>query len=221
MDGVLALATLKPGFVAKEPNDFRLYTEDGDERIVKRDASPDNFMISADASTVVYTAIPTASDASAERRMYIYQDESAVPIKGSMPVGVSNYGDYVYATRSKDGVTDLYVITTKDAEPYQIEKSTGFVKIVATNVKGNEVVFLTSDGTATSTQLYSFKKKGAGTTYTLGARSMAPVAADPEIAICESFAETYMSGINAEGKDMGIYYIFKDFTAKRIAPTHA
>ena len=221
VDDVLAFATLAPGFVAQEPNDFRLYTEDGDERIVKRDASPENFFISADASTVVYTAIPTASDASAERRMYIYQDESAVPIKGSMPVGVSNYGDYVYATRSKDGVVDLYVITTKDAEPYQIEKSTGFVEIIATNVNGDEVLFRTSDGTTSNSHIYTFKKKGEGVTYSIGARRMTPFAADPEIAIYESFAEIYMGGINDEGKDMGVYYVFDDYTARRIAPTQS
>ncbi len=221
VDDVLAFATLKPGFVAQEPNDFRLYTEEGDERIVKRDASPENFFISADASTVVYTAIPTASDANVERRMYIYQNESAVPIKNSMPVGVSNYGDYVYATRSKDGVTDLYVITTKDAEAYQIEKSTGFAEIIATNVKGDEVLFRTSDGAQSASHIYCFKKKGAGTTYSIGARYMRPVAADPEIAIYDSFAETYMGGINDEGKDMGVFYIFKDYTARRIAPTQS
>lgn len=221
VDDILAYATLTPGFVAKEPNDFRLYTEKGDERIVKRDAEPEKFFISADASTVVYTAIPTASDANAERRMYIYQNESAVPIKSSTPVGVSNYGDYVFATRSKDGVTDLYVITTKDAEAYQIEKSTGFAEIVATNVKGNEVLFRTFDGTQSNSYIYRFKKNGAGTTYSIGARYMSPVAADPQVAIYDSFADVFMGGIRDTGEDMGIYYISKDYTARRIAPTQS
>ncbi len=218
VDAVVAFATLKPGFVAQEPNDFRLYTEDGDERVVQRKVSPENFLISADASTVAYTAIKD-NGTDVTRRMYFYQDGITTSGGNSLPVGISNYGDYIYATKSKDSVTDLYVITTKDAEPYPIEKSTGFVKIVATNVKGNEVLFTTSDGENSASHIYSFKKKGTGTTYSLGARLMNPVSADPDIAIHESFAKTYMIGTNDEGQDMGIYYIYKDYTWKRITPT--
>ena len=44
---------------------------------------------------------------------------------------------------------------------------------------------------------------------------------DPDIAIFESFADTYMSGMTDQGEDLGIYYISKDFTSRRIAPTSA
>ena len=219
---VLAFASLVPGIVVEEDDGFRLYTDGHDERIIKKSANAENFMISADASTVVYTAVPT-SGADTSRRMYVYQNGSAETLKGGcVPVAVSSYGNYVYATATtNDGVNGLFVINTKDMEPASVEKSAGFAKVLAMNLKGDEIIFqVINNGANSSTYCYKHKKNGDGVTTRLGDSIITPANADPDIAIYETFKDTYMNAVNDLGEDRGVYYVGKDYTAKRIAPTH-
>ena len=215
---VLAYASLVPGVVVEEEDGIHLYVDGGDERIVKRTADPQNVMISADASTVVYTALPNNSDGTAERRLYIYKDGSAEPMKMCLPVAISGYGDYIYGVGSKDNQSILYVITTKDTEPYLIDNSNGFTAITAMNAKGNEILFTVSNGTQSSTYLHSFKRAGEGESIKLGASILKPANADPTVAVYHSFKETYLYAENDLGEDRGVFFLTKDFAAKRVAP---
>lgn len=217
---ILATASLKPGVVAEYDDRYSLYTDSIDgERIVKKTGNAQNFFISADASTVVYTAVPSNTENGASRRLYVYQDGSSEPIRSSaVPVAVSHYGDYVFASSEKsDGTTVLYVITTKDMEPYQISNSTGFTAINAMNRKGNEVLFRVSNGETTSTYFYRFKKGGEGESTRLRDSILTPLSSDGNVAVFDTFVGAYLSASNEAGDDGGVYYLNKEYTAQPVA----
>ncbi len=211
---VLACAELVPGVVYKDGDSCYLYTEETDERITK-DIGAANFLISADASTVVYTE-PVDNNAG-EIQLYIYQNGSPVKSKtGAVPVAISTEGDYVYGTvKDTNGSNKLWVITTEDNVPVQINDSTGFVSVIDMNVDGDELLFSTFDGTDAYTLIYRHKKT---TTVKLAKGVLAPAAVDPTIAIYDSFGDIYLTAVNTsgEGSSTATYYLSRQFKINKI-----
>lgn len=219
VESAIAFAGLKPGVIYRENDRIYLYTEEMGEDMVTKDPSAEDFFISGDASTVIFTS--AVENSAGETQLHLYQDGSSTKIaKNSSPVAISNYGDYIYAkAMGKDGTYSLYVITAKDQEKLLVDKSSGFTHIIDMNVKGDEVLFCTLGSTADIyTCLYRFDDHE---TTQLVKTLLSPAQADPSIAIYGSFKDTYMEGITnplAEGSTTATYYLNKKFEINKISP---
>ncbi|MBQ9783717.1 MAG: hypothetical protein IJW44_04265 [Clostridia bacterium] len=217
----VAKASLVPAVIVDEGDSFRLYIDGTDQTVVKKQSrDPENFQISADASTIAYNALSKDEDG-ATRRLYIWQDGSSEQIRSSaVPMAISNSGDYVFAANTKtDGTTSLYVITTKDMEPNPVDKSTGFdvAQPIQMNRKGNEILFCTTNGETSSTYYYHFKKNGEGESVRLRDRVLLPISPDPEVSILDTFVGAYLSVVEADGSMGAMYYLNKELAAKPVA----
>lgn len=224
---ILAYADRAPGVIYTDTNAVNLYTEKyGDDRITKN-LQTDHYMISADASTIIYTE-PVENNAS-EFELWFYKDGSAERIaKNCYPVAVSGEGDYIYgaATSAKDPTKQtLYVITTKDMEKYPINENS-FVNISAMNIKGDEIIYRDMKGTELSTYICRVKKGSNLENSIIAKGSYMPVTIDPEIVAYKTFAGIYVEGQGMisddtlDGTVLGgtsTYFINKKYEANKIS----
>jgi len=212
---VLAYATLEPGAIYRNDNKFYLFSEKVGEEYFAKDVK--SCILSGDASTVVYTK-PDKNN-TAETDLYLHQDSSSDTIASNCePVALSNYGKYIYVT-SKDAedLTNLYVIDAKKLEKVPVPNSTGFLSINAMNVKGDEVVFTSLNSELkTTTSLFRLKKEE---TQVLANSLLKLATVDPSIAIYDTFANTYFSGmtVGEEGVAFPTYHLSKKFECYKIA----
>ena len=216
---VIAFSSLNPGVIYSENDRIYLYTEKMGEDMITKDPTADNFIISGDSSTVIYTS--AVENSAGETQLHLYQDGTSTKIaKNSAPVAISNYGDYIYTkAMGKDGTYSLYLITAKDQEKLLVDKSSGFMAITNMNVKGDEVLFCTLGSAGdVYTCLYRFDKHE---TVQLVKTLLVPAQVDPSIAIYGSFKDTYMEGATnplADGSSTATYYLNKKFEMNKISP---
>ncbi len=220
VDEVLTFASLKPGVIYRHNQSYRVWSEKGGEQqITKADKNPKNFLLSGDAETVIYSATKEKGETSYE---YLYLFAGNVPLeiaRNYTPAAISNYGDYIYATvtNSEQGTKDLYYIDPDDKEnPVKIKTSAGFDDTLTPvlNVKGDEILFYTSNGSDYSTVLYQTKKDKV---FTIGSGVLMPSGADPEIAVCGTFAETYLTEAPMESDDTpSTYFVTKEYKGDEI-----
>lgn len=212
----VSFASLKPGVIYRNDNKYYVYSERYGEEYFAKDVLA--CLISGDASTVVYTKADKKN--AAETDLYLYQDSSNNMIASNCtPVALSNYGDYLYATSlDSDGNTNLYMISTKKLEKIPVPNSTGFTGFAGLNVKGNEVLFYTvASSGKTSTCLFRVKQEE---TLVLANSLLTQNAVDSSIAVYESFADTYFSGVttNESGNvAYPTYHLSKKFECTKIA----
>ena len=145
IDEVIATSTLTPGIVyvktSGSGSHYMSYTEkDGEVQIVRENKDPDNFCISSDGKTVVFTVAGKNSD---ERVLCLFTDGYAeqTSVKNAVPVAVSGQGDYIYYSQEVSGIAKLYVYNVDRSESYEVEESSYFRSIVEMNKKGDEVIF--------------------------------------------------------------------------------
>lgn len=217
---ILSYASLKPGAIYRDDRGRHyLYSEKvGDVSIGKNVI---NCLLSGDASTVVYTK--TDSKNPAETDLILFHDDNTEENIGSncIPVALSNYGDYVYVSslNSEDGAFSLYFYETKkqDGIMSEVPSSKGFTSITAINRKGTEIIFTTTNTELkVSSSLFRLKKEE--TTYLAGVK-LDIQSIDPEIAIHDSFANTYFSGmlVSDKGTAYPTYHLTKKFECVKIA----
>lgn len=214
---VLSFATLEPGVIFRENEKLYLYSEEVGEEMITKDATADNFILSGDASTLVYTA--AVENSAGETYLLLYQDGSSTKItKNCEPVALSNYGDYVYGKAlSKEGDYNLYLITAKNQEKLLVEKSSGFLSINSMNVKGDEVLFTTTNGKDVYTCLYDLDDHE---TIQLAKTYLTTAVVDPSIAIYGTFKNIYLQGVNldlAEGTATATYHLSKRFEVTKVS----
>lgn len=213
----LSFASLKPGVIYRNDNKYYVYSERYGEEYFAKDVL--SCLISGDASTVVYTKADKKN--AAETDLYLYQDSSNNMIASNCtPVALSNYGDYLYATSlDADGNTNLYMISTKKLDKVAVPNSTGFTGFAGLNVKGNEALFYTVSAASGKTSTCLFRVK-QGETLVLANSLLTQNSVDPSIAVYDSFADTYFSGIttNEEGNvAYPTYHLSKKFECTKIA----
>ena len=154
VEDYLVTATLEPGIVFIESGSsglkYMLYnTQKGVRQITKEQQDPDNFVISGDGMTVVYT---TSDSDSSNRLLNMYDNgkwNKKVTNTSCTPVALSNYGDYIYVERpNSNGEDQLYAIdlTKKNNEIFPVKNSENFLYILEMNVKGDEIIFCTGEG---------------------------------------------------------------------------
>ena len=234
VEDYLATADLEPGIVFTESAssglNYMLYNEKlGIEMIVKESKDPDNFIISGDGETVVYTIADNDSD---DRLLYMYQDRLPEPVTSTscIPVAISNYGDYIYVKRTVEGITKLFVRDVKKEETFAVEKSDKFVAILEMNVKGDEVIFCTGEGPDSLSDLldgdvyeittFLYRHKATKNEYTmeLGPNLVTSVKIDPDVAIYKTFADKYLETTISEDltADRHTYHLTNKFVKETL-----
>ena len=149
-DEIIAYADYEPGIIFKEGNLVVLHSKDSFEEI-SSDASASNFLISGDATTVVYTEL-TGKDGDKNQVKYFrrsgFNDIGDAETDALKPVAISNDGRYVYATDATNAF--YYLDVTKRGAEYKqntIIASTAnvFGAVTAMNADGTEVIFNYTD----------------------------------------------------------------------------
>ena len=236
VEEIVDYAGLKPGVVYKEKNTYRLYSEEYGVETITNNETAEDFMVSGDASTVVYTT--AKKDEADMRELLVFKDGSNERLNSKtncIPAAISNYGDYIYASFIKDDVRKLAVFTTKDLDNPQsdiIAESEGFEEVILTNVKGNEILFVTTNAvtvedeetqemvetTKTYTKLYRYPKRGDHTATSLASARMDLLSSDPDIVYLQDFSDIYLMGSPAEDQSQrGIYHLDKKYEVTRLA----
>ena len=222
--GVITYAQLKPGIIYEEDGNYYVYTEEMGEDLITKTIDAANFLISDDASTVVYT-LPV-EDSADEYKMYYYRSgtSDALGVKNCTPILLSSNGEYIYGKAYTTAYTEkLYCITAKDGEKYPIGDG-NFGGITAINVDGNELMYYAIDDTRYTTYIYNAKKdtsyeisKGKGIFY--------PSTIDPNVVRYDTFKDIYVESISivdmmldTEGAISGYtYYVNKKYETESIA----
>ena len=238
VEGYIATAGIEPGIVFTESGSsgmkYMLYNQKkGIREITKEKKDPQDFIISGDGLTVVYT---TADDDSSDRVLQMYDNGKwdKVTSTSCTPIAISNYGDYIYVARDIEGVRKLYAIdlTTKDRKTYPVKNSENFLYILEMNVKGDEVIYCTGEGPDSFTDildgdflevksfLYRHKAKtddesviALGDNFVTSAENSAP-----EVAVYKTFAGAYLETDvyeDLEGKEY-TYHLTKKFEKETI-----
>ena len=219
VDDVVAFADLEPGVIYLRDNAYMFFSEEaGEHSLAKEDEqAPKNFMISGDASTVIYSA--TDPDNSKEY-LYIFYDETNHRTRANLtPVAVSNYGDYVYACGVVKGEKLLIHMDPKNPDkPLNVPDSTGFddSRAPILNAEGDEILYYTAEG---YTMLYQAVD---GESHTIGRGILTPVIIDPDIAVPETFKKSYLMGEDPSAVDSTevTYFVSKKYEGSAIANFH-
>ncbi len=220
---VIQYAMLKPGIVYEEEGKYYIYTEDMGEDLIVKTEGADNFLISDDASTVIYT-LPN-EDSADEYKMYSFRNgtSDAIGVKNCKPIMLSSDGEYIYGQASTSSSAEkLYCITLKDGEKYPIGEGY-FGGITAINVDGDEIIYYTVNDTRSTSYVYNAKKD---TSYEIAKNYgiFTPVSPDANVVRYGSFKDVYVESYSfgdltdSEGAISGYtYYINKKYEAEPIA----
>ena len=203
VDKVLSLADYAPGVVYKY-GDRVEYFYDGLLTSLARndDHTPENFVISPDGTAIAYT-IKNKNDSSI-KDLYVYTVDQSGPEARSigtvstLPVSISNNGDYVVAYTESGDSKDLYLMVQHNK--YRIGNIDGsFDSLVCTNAYASEIVFTTKSGTDYRTYIYNCteRKKDVTVAHHVSNGYAVPQIIDPKLCTPESFKKCYFQDIKA------------------------
>ena len=253
---VLALAGLKPGVVYKTSNDnintkYNIYSEKGgeDQGFTTENEQPANFIMSDDASTVVYTTMRSKTNDSSDLVLTVYQNglpDTISPSNGvsPIPVAVSKDGRYIYNVRKDaSGTSKLYItdLGSKNKDTYDVPNSENFLYVADMNVKGNEILFCTGKGeipaegfedledfldsgcTDVTTSLYKHNAPTENLTTYIGKNVVVPANKDADVAIYKTFLGKYfttkLTDSSSAEDNVYTYNIDKKYVVTSIANT--
>lgn len=221
---VVAYAQLKPGIIYEEDGNYYVYTDEMGEDLITKTVDAANFIISDDASTVVYT-LPV-EDSADEYKMYYYRSgtSDSLGVKNCTPIMLSSDGEYIYGKAFTTALTEkLYCITAKDGEKYPIGDG-NFGGITAINANGDELMYYAITDTRYTTYIYN-AKEDVSYEISKGKGIFSPVFIDSDVVRYETFKDIYVESISiadmildTEGAISGhTYYINKKYEAQSIA----
>ena len=137
-DSIVLISLLYPGVLYSSNGQLRLYDDySGDLYVTDLDREFDALFLSSYGGTVVYTL---------DGHTYMYDaggESFEIFESGMVAVGVSGYGEYVYAKYADNDETSLYVYDYYTEEVSEISGSERFINILNMNENGDEVLFLT------------------------------------------------------------------------------
>ena len=143
-DKVIAWADYEPGIVFKEGDVVQFYSEDAFEDI-SSDSSASNFIVSGDASTVVYTELSGRNRDTTTVKYFRNAGFNDIgETEGLIPTAISNDGTYVYVYDETNAL--YYIEVSKRGASFEqkpIVESTSYTysSVNALNADGTEVVF--------------------------------------------------------------------------------
>ncbi len=214
---ILTMSKFNPGIIYRKDNDAVYFYTAEDEGRITRSTTAANFMISDDASAIVYTE-PDNSDATASK-LYLYVDGGSESLgKNMVPVAVSKGGKYIYAyaiVATETSVTKKLYLIKPEEESEKIEISSNFDEITYLNVKGDEIIY--SSGVSVDkirSHVYSAKKNES---YEIGAGRCVPTVADHSV-VCLSTLKNIVvqNTIPVAPGTSATHYINKNYEATRI-----
>lgn len=143
-DKIIACADYEPGIIFKMGSIVQLYSENSFEDI-SSDSSASNFLISGDATTVVYTE--TTGRDNAETQIKYFRNAGFNDIgeaEGLIPTAISSDGRYVYAYTEQNAL--YYIEVTGNGTKFEENTIIGananpFVAITDMNADGSEILF--------------------------------------------------------------------------------
>ena len=202
----IAYAMLEPGVLYEDGDKIRLWNEDvGETTVARLSNGAANFMISGDASTIVYTEPNKNSTAQVEFKLFRPSEGVEESLGSSKivytPERISNYGDYVYASFIKNDVKNLCVFKTNDLDELSgspIAESDNFTRIIDINAKGDELLFYTTklsknNERVASTMLFRYDHEEPTAELLLNNGILSPKKVDPDIVYFDDFEDVYMT----------------------------
>ena len=192
-DKCVAFADTNPGIIYKYKTTFSRFTGDSDDPIT-RESSASNFIISADAKTVVYTAA-SRQDEGTNILKYFKGSGSEDMQANFTPLAISANGRYIYGTADLTGSFYYIDAKAKEIKPKRITNNTygTFGEITEMNANGNEIIFYTQ--TAQGIVSFFYKVGNNGPT-TLAQGIFRSISADPTELAPSSFIGTYFTAQN-------------------------
>ena len=186
---VIACADYEPGIIYKAGSRFHYYSAENQTPITNN-ASAKNFIISGDASVVVYTVDSNKEEDKQELRYFC---KGASPVIGYnfVPMAISNDGKYVYGVFN----SLLCCITVEDDGKKQTptaitDKNYGeILGVNGINVEGDEIIF--SAATAARTMSYMFSIKDG--TKPIAEGVFTPSYSGVNVICPESFIDTFFT----------------------------
>ena len=201
VDSVYALADYEPGVVCRRGDKVEYFYDETSTSLSRNsDKLPENFVISPDGTAIAYT-IANKNDTSI-KDLYVYTTEQAGPESKSagkvstIPVAISNEGEYVIAYTENGESRDLYLI--EDTDRYKINDVEGaFNAITCTNASGDSVVFTTKSGSEYRTYIYDCTKmkKDFNSAYQISNGYAVPQYIEHDIVAPESFGKCYYQDV--------------------------
>lgn len=182
---IITMSKFNPGIIYRKDNDAVYFYTAEDEGRITRSTTAANFIISEDASAIVYTE-PDDGDATTSK-LYLYVDGGSESLaKNMVPVAVSKGGKYIYAyanVATETSITKKLYLIKPEEEGEKIEISDNFEDITYLNVKGDEIIYYTGISTdKIRSHIYNAKKNES---YEIGAGRCVPTVADPSV-VCLS-----------------------------------
>ena len=220
---VVAYAQLAPGIIYEEDGKYYVYTEEMGEDLIVKTEGADNFLISDDASTVIYT-LPV-EDSADEYKLYSFRNGTSdtIGVKNCKPIMLSADGEYIYAKALSSTLSEkLYCITLKDGEKYPVGEG-NFGGITAINVDGDEIMYYAVNDTRFTTYIYNAKKD---TSYEIAKNYgvFVPAEFERNVVRYDSFKNIYVESstladmLDTDDATSGYtYYINKKYEAESIA----
>lgn len=153
-DSIVDCAEYEPGIIFKKGNEVQFYSTREFETL-SNNPGASNFVISGDASTVVFTEpVRSANVEESSTQVKYFRNAGFNNIgetAGLIPVAVSNDGKYVYATDVTGSF--YYLKVTKRGDEYEqktvISNSTyAFGRVTELNADGTEVIFTYIDSSS-------------------------------------------------------------------------
>ncbi len=212
---ILCWSAFEPGIVFKQGNSYQYYSPTDEGQIISN-SSADNFLISGDATTVVYT-IDDEKTGLKQLRYFRNAISSKISLdSGSRinctPVAISNDGKYIYssyenaASEEAEDTVSLkllgYTKVEKDGEKYSehtfITSSANgsFEAITGMNVDGNEIVFVTNSAKGYISFFYdldSGSSKNPAKPVQIAEGIFTPYYAGKDIVCADTLLDTYFS----------------------------
>lgn len=186
---IIACAEYEPGIIYKAGSRFHYYSSSNHSPITNN-TSADNFVISGDASTVVYTVDSSKEEGKQELR-YFRKGSSPVIGYNFVPQAISIDGKYVYGIFK----SVLCCITVEDdGDKYTpaviSDKSYGeILGVTGINAEGDEIIF--SAATAAKTMSYMYSIKGGAKPIAEGV--FIPTYSGVNVVCPKTFIDTYFT----------------------------
>ena len=214
---IITMSKFNPGIIYRKDNDAVYFYAGDDEGRITRSTTAANFIISEDASAIVYTE-PDNSDATVSK-LYLYVDGGSESLaKNMVPVAVSKGGKYIYAyaiVATENAVTKKLYLIKPEEEGEKVEICDNFEDITYLNIKGDEIIYYTGVSTdKTRSYVYNANKDKS---YEIGAGRCVPTLADPSI-VCLSTLKNIVvqNTIPTAPGTSATHYINKNYEATLI-----
>ena len=220
------LAAFEPGIVYEQNSRYYYYSAD-DHAPITANPSADNFVISDDASIVVYTEESKKEEGNTELKYFKNGGSKPVGPYNFTPVGLSNDGKYVFGTSASGNLYYLEITKKADnttkAKQISSAKNGVFKAITGMNIDGKEIVFCTDSSKGTVSYLYSM---GSTEPTEIGTGIFTPISADRNVVCQTSFVNSYFECVQTTFDEEGdsqsavaTYFFDKSAGARKMADT--